>query len=142
MDARIYVKGLSGSDEESHEDNAFFSVGTYEYTPAKTVITYPESRLTGMNGTETRVVVTPGWVVVERRGEVESKMLYEEGERHLIRYATPYGHFMMGIDTHKITSRLTETGGELNIYYDIDFNGSLPIESRVQIRVSTGGERL
>lgn len=142
MDARIYVKGLSGTDRETQEDNAFFSVGTYRYTPEETVIEYPESKLTGMFGTSTRVIVTPGWVVVERMGEFESRMLYEEGERHLMRYGTPYGDITIGVETERIENRLHERGGELTVHYTIDMNGTMPIETAVHIRVTTGGERL
>ena len=142
MDARIYVLGLSEASEEPNGDEGFYSVGEYEYDPEKTVIEYPESKLTGMHGVSTKVTVLKDRVTVERTGPIESTMLYVEGEKHFIIYSTPDGEFSMGIDTESIENRLNERGGELKIKYYIDFQGTMPVETRILIRVSTGGERL
>ena len=49
-------------------------------------------------------------------------MVFEEGQRHLSMYETPYGSLSVGIHTHRMRSTLGEAGGELEIDYAIEID--------------------
>lgn len=142
MDARVYVYGLNGVDPEESEDVSFYSVGDYEYSPEEQVIEYPESAMTGLAGAKTKVTVRPGKVTVERTGTVESCMVFERGKKCYFAYGTPSGKLMMGLNTDSISSTLNDRGGQVELKYVLDYQGMMPADMKVLIKVSTGGERL
>ncbi len=85
-------------------------------------ISYQESELTGLEGTTTVVQVDGGRVTLLREGNINSQMVFEEGERHLSMYETPYGSLSVGILTRRMRSTLGETGGDLEIDYAIEID--------------------
>lgn len=85
-------------------------------------ISYQESELTGLEGTTTVVQVDGGRVTLLREGNINSQMVFEEGERHLSMYETPYGSLSVGILTRRMRSTLGEAGGDLEIDYAIEID--------------------
>lgn len=85
-------------------------------------ISYQESELTGLEGTTTVVQVDGGRVTLLREGNINSQMVFEEGERHLSMYETPYGSLSVGILTRRMRSTLGESGGDLEIDYAIEID--------------------
>lgn len=85
-------------------------------------ISYQETELTGLGGTTTEVQVDGGRVTLLRKGTINSQMVFEEGQRHLSMYETPYGSLSVGIHTHRMRSTLGEAGGELEIDYAIEID--------------------
>ena len=73
-------------------------------------------------GTTTEVQVDGGRVTLLRKGTINSQMVFEEGQRHLSMYETPYGSLSVGIHTHRMRSTLGEAGGELEIDYAIEID--------------------
>ena len=60
-----------------------------------------------------------------REGSVNSQMIFEEGEKHLSMYETPYGSMAVGIDTRRVVSTIGESGGDLRINYAIEIDNLL-----------------
>lgn len=85
-------------------------------------ISYQETELTGLEGTTTVVQVDGGRVTLLREGSINSQMVFEEGQRHLSMYETPYGSLAVGIHTHRMRSTLGEGGGDLEIDYAIEID--------------------
>lgn len=85
-------------------------------------ISYQETELTGLEGTTTEVQVDGGRVTLLRKGTINSQMVFEEGQRHLSMYETPYGSLSVGIHTRRMRSTLGEAGGELEIDYAIEID--------------------
>ena len=85
-------------------------------------ISYQETELTGLEGTTTVVQVDGGRVTLLREGSINSQMVFEEGQRHLSMYETPYGSLSVGIHTHRMRSTLWESGGDLEIDYAIEID--------------------
>lgn len=85
-------------------------------------ISYQETELTGLEGTTTVVQVDGGRVTLLREGSINSQMVFEEGQRHLSMYETPYGSLSVGIHTHRMRSTLGEGGGDLEIDYAIEID--------------------
>ena len=88
-------------------------------------ISYQESELTGLEGTTTKLRIEGPRVTLLREGNVNSQMIFEEGEKHLSMYETPYGAMAVGIDTRRIASTIGESGGDLRINYAIEIDNLL-----------------
>lgn len=117
------------------EKTKFFTEGTLRETPAGWEIEYEESELTGMAGVRTRFELAEGRVVLRRGGGIETCMVFEEGEPHAFRYATPYGSLSMEAETERLGWRMTERGGLLELRYRLKAEGQVEIRSRVTLQV-------
>ena len=82
-------------------------------------LVYPESELTGLEGTLTTFEIGPGQVILRRSGSVNSQMVFEEGRQHTSLYETPYGELSVDIQTSRLLHNLTERGGLMEIKYSI-----------------------
>ena len=102
-------------------------------------LSYPESPLTGLEGTLTTFQIEPERVTLLRVGEVNSQMVFEEGRRHLSMYDTPYGALSIGVNTRKMRADLNDRGGSIEIDYAIEIDHALAGQNLFQISVREKG---
>lgn len=131
----ITVSGSQSLDQGEQEDVELMTEGMYEYEGGATRFAYEESEITGMEGTTTRFLCSPTEVVISRTGAVTSKMVFVEGRQNVFLYETPYGSATLGVDTHKITNKLGEHGGELNIDYTLHVDRMLVSRNRFLVKI-------
>ena len=74
-----------------------------------------------------------GRVAMRRVGKYNTEMVFEQQQRHICYYTTPYGELMMGIYTKSVTFEPLENGGRLRFAYTIDFNNDLASENELDI---------
>ena len=98
-------------------------------------LSYEETELTGMKGTTTRFLIEEDMVVLERTGMIQSRMEFRSGERSSSLYETPWGTMVVDITTTKLSQRLTERGGLMEISFTIAVNHQITGENRFKIRV-------
>ena len=98
-------------------------------------LSYEETELTGMKGTTTRFLIEEDMVVLERTGMIQSRMEFRSGERSSSLYETPCGTMVVDITTTKLSQRLTERGGLMEICFTIAVNHQITGENRFKIRV-------
>ena len=82
-------------------------------------LSYREGADSGMGDTVTILTVTPGKVVLERRGEVVCRMVFRPGRRCLTDYATPYGSFPLELAARDVESALEDGRGRLYLRYGL-----------------------
>lgn len=114
----------------------FDTAGSYFFDDEGiSVLTYQESELTGLEGTQTSVMVMPNQVVVDRAGMLTGRMIFREGRRDSYPYETPYGQMTLGIDTRSIRHSFDEKGGSMEIDYITDLSHTFVVRNRFQISV-------
>ena len=123
--AIISIKSSQMADGEKPDTIELVTGGTLLKEEDGYTIIYQESELTGLEGTTTKLRIQGPRVTLLREGNVNSQMIFEEGEKHLSMYETPYGALAVGIDTRRITSSIGESGGDLRIHYDIEIDNLL-----------------
>lgn len=96
---------------------------------------YQESELTGMEGTHTTFQIHGGQIILQRRGGVNSEMIFEPGKKHYSLYETPYGALTIDICTSKMKWNLSESGGDIEIDYAIEIEHQVTGESQFKINV-------
>ena len=127
----------SGDDPREQTELAEFSTeGQLDCLDGSGTLTYPESELTGMEGTVTTIAITPEGAVLTRQGSVTGRMDFSPGERNTFLYETPYGSSTVGMETKRYASTLTERGGTLEIEYVIDFDHAFVALNRMRIQVT------
>lgn len=121
----ISIKSSQLSDGQKPDTIELVTAGTLRKEDDGYTIAYQESELTGLEGTTTRLRIEGPRVTLVREGSVNSQMIFEEGEKHLSMYETPYGALAVGIDTRRVTSDIGESGGDLRINYAIEIDNLL-----------------
>ena len=102
-------------------------------------LSYQESELTGLEGTLTTFQIEPERVTLLRVGEVNSQMVFEEGRQHLSMYDTPYGALSIGVNTRRMRSDLSASGGSIEIDYAIEIDHALAGQNLFRIQVREKG---
>ena len=80
-------------------------------------------------------MISPGDVVIVRKGPVTTSMLFTIGEKNISYYDTPFGSLMMGIDTSDLCITESESEILVDISYAIEMNGSCATQSHVVFKV-------
>lgn len=131
----IKVKGVQGIDG----DNTVIELvteGTLRRFENEYTITYTEEQT--VEGSKTKTVLTvqsDNTVVLERRGDLNSRLVITKGERNNCLYAMPQGTLSLGIYGKEVKSNLTESGGTVKMVYAIDANLEPISENTVEIFV-------
>jgi len=131
------VISITGVQQGHNGPNAIELVtqGRYGVERDKICLSYQETELTGMDGTETTFTVHPKRVELERKGGVNAQMVFQEGQKHFFLYETPFGAATMGINTNRVQCALGEHGGYMQIDYTIDMENSVVGRNRFHIFV-------
>ncbi len=133
-DVVISIHSLTGLGEE--EDSLdFVTDGLYSYADGVASLSYLETEVTGLEGTRTSLMVLPDKVVVDRDGMVMSRMVFTPGQRSAFQYDTPIGTATMQMDTHRITHRFDERGGEMEIDYVLGLEHAVISRNRFRLNV-------
>lgn len=99
-------------------------------------LVYPETELTGLEGTLTTFRIAPDRITLLREGTINSEMIFEEGQKHFSLYETPFGGLMLGVNTHRAKARMGEAGGSLSIRYALEADSQLIGENAFEIQVT------
>jgi uncharacterized beta-barrel protein YwiB (DUF1934 family) len=134
-DVIISITGSQQFSDEYIDSIELITSGQYCFNDGECRLTYMESDLTGLDGTQTSFTVEPFGVTMLREGTLNSRMVFEEGKKHYFLYETPFGSSTMGVDTHRIDMQLGENGGDMEIDYAIDFDNSFVGKNKFIIKV-------
>lgn len=123
--------------EDSEENNEinFITDGEFDAQDGAYSIQYKESEMTGLAGVSTTISVKDGKVVLERHGDVNSQMVFQNGERHHTIYDMGEGTMTMCVGTKLIRNRLNPNGGSLAMNYTLEVNHALMSKNRISIKV-------
>ena len=132
----LSIRGEQYFDNVDPDATELMTDGTLELTDTGMLLSYQETELTGMEGTVTTFEVKGPQVILTRTGKVNSQMVFEEGRRHLSMYDTPYGALSIGVNTRRMRSDLSASGGSIEIDYAIESDHALAGQNlfRIQIR--------
>ena len=62
-------------------------------------------------------------LIVNKKGDVECKMLFSEDKKCLFIYRLPYGELDAEITTHTLTNNMGMSGGEISVLYTLSLGG-------------------
>ena len=78
--------------------------------------------------------VEPGKVTMMRSGSA-TRLILEEGRRHLCLYDTGYGTLSVGVFTSSLLSSLGEQGGRIDIKYTLDIDSNLSSSNEITVEI-------
>lgn len=123
-------------EDETPETTELVTEGTLSQDGEVLELSYAESELTGLQGTQTCFRIEKDRICLSRTGSLESHMTFIEGQEDLSLYDMGYGALMICVRTERILCALDENGGTLLVSYGIvieeDAHGSITYEISVQ----------
>lgn len=132
-------------DEENGETEPqqmeMFCNGRLRLTDTDFSLTYEESELTGMEGSESQLSFRRedrGLVTMLRTGSVTTALVFEKGKRHMCVYQTPYMPFEVCVHTLRVDNRLAldgRIGGTLDLDYVIEIRGARAERCQMHIEI-------
>lgn len=96
---------------------------------------YEESKLSGMEGTHTTIVIRENSFDLIREGSTETKMEFKPRELSTSLYKTPYGVLEMDVDTLKLTLDVDENGGNIHTLYTLSVEGQEAVKTNLTIDI-------
>lgn len=98
--------------------------GTMEFRNGGWDITYEESALTGLEGVTTTFRVEPGKVILDRKGNLTSTMVFQEGVSHDSLYRMAFGALMLTVKASRVYYDLMPDGGTIDLVYNINIENT------------------
>lgn len=115
LDASGVPDGESERDESERE-------GYYSFSDGEIEITYSDESEAGR--AESVIAVNGETVKVKRTGSISSELIFEEGKSHSSLYSVPPYSFDATVRTKRIRRALDESGGRLDLYYNMSIGGA------------------
>lgn len=141
MNAVIKITGVQGFMQPDAEAIEFITDGVYSRTDDGYRICYRESALTGLEGTDTTVDITRDAISVERKGMLNTKMVFREGEKDRFLYDTRFGAATLGVETRKVRAAFDDFGGDFSIEYVVNMEHTVASINKLNMSVKLrGGE--
>lgn len=118
----ITLRGKQLYEELPPESVELVTEGLMKWDAQGCTLTYLETELTGLGSTKTIIQTRGEEVTMMREGEVYTQMVFRQGKRHLSVYRTPYGEMTIGVHARHVMVDLDETGGDVELDYDIEMD--------------------
>lgn len=135
-DVLVAISGLQFAAEEETGNIQTIHAGEYYYRNGHHYVIYDETEEeTGQN---TRNILKFGEQGLEltKRGYVNVHMLFQEDQRSLTNYATPFGDILIGIDTRRVALREEEDRLGMEVEYTLEANYEFLADCRISMEVS------
>ena len=133
----ISIKGIQKYEDAPQDTIELVTEGTLKKDSAGYELTYQESELTGLEGTQTTIRVEEDGelATMMRTGQVNAQMVFQVGRRHLAMYNTPYGSMAIGVNTFHLMADIDDHGGEMEIDYTIEIDHNMVGRNIFRIKV-------
>lgn len=120
----LAIQGRQTYPEQEPEVIELVTEGIMEYVSGGWNITYEESALTGLEGVTTTFRVEPGKVILDRKGKLNSKMIFQEGISHDSLYQMPFGALMLTVTATSVFFDILPEGGVIDLSYNINIENA------------------
>ena len=111
------------------------TTGSYTHRGGARFIAYKEYDEENPKASYTSVLkVEPGKVTMMRSGSA-TRLILEQGKRHLCLYDTGYGTMTVGVFTSSLSSSLGEQGGRIDIQYTLDLDSNLSSSNGITVEI-------
>ncbi len=132
----ISIRGTQASEPGQEDVMELVTQGTLRGEEGAFALSYRESELTGLEGTTTTFRIEKDQITLIREGTLTSEMIFRVGKKHFSPYQTPFGGVILGVNTQKAFSDMTEHGGSISIRYIMEVENERVGENSFEIQVS------
>ena len=115
----LHIRGQQSYADQEPEIIELTTEGWMQFQDGGWDISYEESELTGLAGVTTTFRVEPGRVTLDRKGALNSQMIFEEGVAHDTLYQMAFGTLMLTVKAAFVYYDIVSDGGTIDLSYQI-----------------------
>lgn len=126
-----------GDDGDEPDTSEVWMEGRMVTGPERVELVYEESELSGMEGSVSTIGFArsnPGLISMIRTGLVSTALVFEENNRHICVYHTPFSEFEVCAAAKKVKNHLL-TDGIIELDYIVEVHGAQAERCRMTISV-------
>ena len=132
----LSLRGQQTYDGQEPDVIELVTEGTMEFCDGGWNISYEESDLTGLAGVTTTFRVEAGRVILERTGNLRSRMVFEKDVPHDSLYQMSFGTLMITVCAKYLFFDVVPDGGVVDLLYTIEIenNAAGTVDYHLEIR--------
>lgn len=134
-DVRITVKGVQRDDAGEAGSTETVVTGEYYFRNGSHYILYEETAEDSGERVKSSLKLKGNLLELNRKGAVNSRMVFETGKRHVMDYATPFGLLRMETVTSQILCAEKENRLRIRAEYELWADGRKVSSCRLTIRI-------
>lgn len=115
----LTITGTQHFQDEEPETTKLVTEGILRCEDGAVELSYEETELTGLTGTQTTFRIEGARVILTRTGALESRMVFAVGQEDRSLYDIGYAALMIAVRAESIRSDVNENGGTLQVSYAI-----------------------
>ena len=131
----INIKGIQRTADNENENVELVTEGVFYKKDAKYYLVYAESEVTGMEGTTTTVEIERDKVSIIRNGFINNQLLFIPNRKTTSYYDTQLGGFSVSVMSTDVDVDVSESGGEVRVYYKMYINDAFANETKISINI-------
>lgn len=120
----LSIVGRQAYQDQEPDSIELVTEGVMELRDGGWDISYEESDLTGLTGVTTTFRVEPDKVVLTRKGNLRSQMIFQVGKAYDSLYQMEIGALMMRICAKQVLFDITPEGGFIDLVYSIEIENT------------------
>ena len=132
----LSLRGQQTYDGQEPDVIELVTEGTMEFCDGGWNISYEESDLTGLAGVTTTFRMEAGRVILERTGNLRSRMVFEKDVPHDSLYQMSFGTLMITVCAKYLFFDIVPDGGVVDLLYTIEIenNAAGTVDYHLEIR--------
>ena len=132
----LNLRGTQTYDGQEPDVIELVTEGTMEFYDGGWNISYEESDLTGLAGVTTTFRVEPDRVILERTGNLRSRMVFQKDVPHDSLYQMSFGTLMLTVCAKHLFFDIVPDGGVVDLLYTIEIenNAAGTVDYHLEIR--------
>ena len=134
-DVRITVKGVQRDDTGETGSTETVVSGEYYFRNGSHYILYEETAEDSGERVKNSLKLKGNLLELNRKGAVNSRMVFETGKRHVLDYATPFGLLRMETVTSRILCTEKEECLRIRAEYELWADGRKVSSCRLTVKI-------
>ena len=122
--AMLTICGCQYHSDAEPEIIELVTEGWMEFRSGGWDISYEESELTGLAGVTTTFRVEPGRVTLDRKGALNSTMIFQQNVVHESLYQMEFGALMLTVLATSVYYDIVPDGGVIDLVYNISIENT------------------
>ncbi len=131
----LAIRACASRDGENDEPIELLTTGEMRISDGEITLLYEEAVDEELPPQAVEVTILDHIVRMDRMGEYTTSMVFAKGQRSVGQYQTPFGDMELAVFCTHWQVNMTDTGGTINVTYQLDMNGQFMSMNRVSIQV-------
>lgn len=113
----------------------FLTRGEYYEKDGYQYIDYEEQKMEDQNGIISTMKMMPDRIILDRSGENNAHMVFEQGKKYISQYETFFGIMELGITTKEMLISIKDGEGLVKIKYALEVNKKALSDNEFTIKI-------